>query len=381
MDDITCNQCGNHVPRLKFCIRCGDPLADELAAESVREDRRRFAAAPDERLNAVSLVSTFFPQLPRAEMRTFRLAFAVGVAIVVGLALLGFYPIALASAAVLVPLLFVLYLWDVDIYEDEPRLVIGATMLWGVVAGVAYGWLARGQVTASGFGHTDLADTLVAAVGMPLLEGVLMIAGPLVLLRWPRFNDVLDGATFGAASAVSFSGAHLIVQSLAIFSAGLRPAGDPLLSVIQMLSLGVLQPVIAAGAIGAFAAALWLRYRAPVTDRHALGLVGQPVAALLGAAALLVAAGLSKTLLMLIPQTLVLAAIAAVALLWLRRALHLGLLQESREVAVEGDMRCPNCGLMTPQHTFCGQCGISLRAVPAARRSAKPDSAAKAEAD
>lgn len=377
MDDhITCNQCGNQVPRLKFCIRCGDPLTDEFAAESVREERRRFAAAPDERVNSVSLVSTLFPQLPRAEMRTFRLAFALGVAIVVGLALLGFYPIALASAAVLVPLLFVLYLWDVDIYEDEPVWVIGATMLWGVAAGVAYGWLTRGLGATGGFGRTDLADTLVAAVGMPLLEGGLMIAGPLLLLRWKRFNDVLDGATFGAASAVSFAGAHLIVQSLPIFSAGLRPAGDPLPWVVQMLSLGVLQPVIAAGAIGAFAAAVWLRYRAPVTDRHALGLVGQPVVALLGAAALLVAAGLAKTLLTLIPQTLVLAVIAGVALLWLRRALHLGLLQESREIAVEGDIRCPNCGLMTPGHTFCGQCGISLRAVPSARRPA-----AKAEAD
>lgn len=214
-----------------------------------------------------------------------------------------------------------------------------------------------------------------------------MIAGPLVLLRWERFNDVLDGATFGAASAVSFAGAHLIVQSLPIFSAGLSPAGDPLPWVVQMLSLGVLQPVIAAGAIGALAAALWLRFRAPVTDRHALGLVGQPVVALLGAAALLVAAGLAKTLLTLIPQTLVLAVLAMTALLWLRRALHLGLLQESREMAVEGDMRCPNCGLMTPEHTFCGQCGISLRAVPSARRSVKPDvpanpdTPAKAEAD
>jgi hypothetical protein len=379
-EHITCNQCGNQVPRLKFCIRCGDPLADEFAAESVREDRRRFAAAPDERVNSVSLVSTLFPQLPRAEMRTFRLAFAVGVAIVVGFALLGFYPIALASAAVLVPLLFVLYLWDVDIYEDEPIWVIGATMLWGVVAGVAWGWLARTVGTTGGLGRTDLADTLVAAVIVPLLEGALMIAGPLVLLRWQRFNDVLDGATFGAASAVSFSGTHLIVQSLPIFSAGLRPAGDPLPWVIQMVSLGVLQPVIAAGAIGALAAALWLRYRAPVPDRHALGLVGQPAFALLGAAALLVAAGLAKTLLTLIPGTLVLAVIAAVALLWLRRALHLGLLQESREIAVGGDMRCPNCGLMTPQHTFCGQCGISLRAVPTGR-SARPDLPAKADAD
>jgi hypothetical protein len=381
VDDITCNQCGNHVPRLKFCIRCGDPLADELAAESVREDRRRFAAAPDERLNAVSLVSTFFPQLPRADMRTFRLALAVGVAIVVGLALLGYYPIALASAAVLVPLLFVLYLWDVDVYEDEPRLVIGATMLWGVAAGVAWGWLARGFGTASGFGRTDLSDTLVAAIGVPLLEGALMIAGPLVLLRWDRFNDVLDGATFGAASAVSFSGAHLIAQSAAIFSAGLRPAGDPLPWVVQMVSLGVFQPVIAAGTIGALAAALWLRYRAPVTDRHALGLAGQPLFALLGAAALLAAAGLAKTLLSLIPQTIVLAVVAVVALLWLRRALHLGLIQESREISVERDIRCPNCGLITPEHTFCGQCGISLRAVPSGRGSRKPEVPTNSDAD
>lgn len=372
-DLIKCNQCGNQVPRLKFCIRCGDPLTDEFAAESVREDRRRFAAAPDERVNSVSLVSTLFPQLPRAEMRTFRLAFTLGVAIVVGLALLGFYPIALASAAVLVPLLFVLYLWDVDIYEDEPVWVIGATMLWGVVAGVAYGWLARGLGSAGGFGSVDLSDTLIPGVGLPLLEGALMIAGPLVLLRWERFNDVLDGATFGAASAVSFAGTHLIVQSLPIFGAGLRPAGDPLPWVIQMLSLGVLQPVIAAGAIGALAAALWLRYRAPVTDRHALGLVGRPAFALLGAAVLLVAAGLAKTLLPLVPQTLVLAVIAMIALLWLRRALHLGLLQESREIEVERDLRCPNCGLITPEHTFCGQCGISLRAVPSARRSAKAE--------
>ena len=88
---------------------------------------------------------------------------------------------------------------------------------------------------------------------------------------------MLDGATFGAASAVSFSGAHLLVQSADLLGAGLRPAGDPLPWVIQLVSLGVLQPVIAAGAIGAVAAAFWLRYRAPITDRHALGIVGRAV--------------------------------------------------------------------------------------------------------
>ena len=31
---ITCRQCGNDVPRLEFCIRCGDPLDDEYNAET-----------------------------------------------------------------------------------------------------------------------------------------------------------------------------------------------------------------------------------------------------------------------------------------------------------------------------------------------------------
>ena len=378
-DLITCNQCGNQVPRLKFCIRCGDPLADEYAAESVREDRRRFAAAPDERVNSIAFISTFFPQLPRADMRSFRLAFAMGVAIIVGLALFGFFPIALAAAAVLVPLLMVLYLWDVDVYEDEPLWIIGATMLWGAVAGIVYGWLVRSLPTASGFGRPDLTETLIAGVGLPILEGALMVAGPLLLLRVKSFNDVLDGATFGAASAVSFSGAHLIIQALPIFGAGLRPQGDPLPWVIQLLSLGVLQPVIAAGAIGAFAAAVWLRYRAPVKDHNALGPFGQPIPALIAALALLVAAGLAKTLLTLIPQTLVLAVIAAIALLWLRQALHLGLLEESREISVERDMLCPNCGLITPEHTFCGNCGISLRALPTSRKAAGAPAPPKAD--
>lgn len=370
---ITCNQCGNAVPRMQFCIRCGDPLGDEYAAQAMREQRRRFAAAPDERLNAVAVVSTLFPQLPRADMRSFRLAFAAGVAIVVGLALLGFFPVALVSAAVLVPLLMVLYLWVVDIYEDEPLSVIGATMLWGAASGAAFAFLTRGLAGGSAFAAPNLADTLLAGVGLPILEALLMIAGPIVLLRWRSFNDVLDGATFGAASAVSFSGAQLIVQALPTLGAGLRPPGDPLPWVVQLMSLGVLQPIIAAGTIGAACAALWLRYRAPITDRAALGPLGNPPFALLGALLLLTVAGLAKTLLTLIPATLVLAVVALVAILWLRRALHLGLVQESREIDGQGTIRCANCGMVTPEHTFCGQCGISLRALPRpARREAEP---------
>lgn len=379
---IKCNQCGSDVPRMEFCIRCGDPLSDEYSSEGRADARRRFAAAPHEPIATVALISTLFPQLPRAHMRSFRIAFLAGAAIILVLTLLGFYPVALVTAAVLVPLLMVMYVYVVDVYEDDPISIIGATILWGVLAGIVYALIVRALPAGPGFAAADAGSILLSGLALPILEGVLMLAGPLFLLPQRRFNDVLDGATFGAASAVAFSGAHLIVQALPVFGAGLRSAGDPLQLSVQLLSLGVLQPVIAGGAIGAAAAAFWLRYRSPVADRDALGLVGIPLVATLGALLLLIAAGIVKTVVPLIPATVILAVLAGIALLWLRIALHLGLLEESREIEVGRSILCPNCNHITPEHTFCGHCGISLRALPRSRRHAdaggRPDTSVEA---
>lgn len=374
-DTIRCNQCGNEVPRLEYCIRCGDPLSDEYSAEGRAQARDHFVAAPHEPLRTVALFSTLFPQLPRAEMRMFRIAFLAGAAIILVLTLLGLYPVALISAAVLVPLLMVLYLYVVDIYEDEPLSVIGATMAWGVAAGIIYGFVTRTLPGGSAFGAQDASSIALNGIALPLLELVLMLAGPLFLLPQKRFNDVLDGATFGAASAVAFAGTHVVFQSLAMFGAGLRPAGDPLQWIIQLISLGLLQPVIAAGAVGSAAAAFWLRYRAPVTDRHALGVLGMPLFAVIAAAVLLVLAGLATSLLSLIPATIVLAVLAGLALIWLRATLHLGLQQESREITVERTIVCPNCQHTTPEHTFCGHCGVALRALPRSAKAGKAPTA------
>ena len=104
-------------------------------------------------------------------------------------------------------------------------------------------------------------------VVLPLVGGALMLVGPLVLLPYRKFNDVLDGATFGATAGVTFAGAQVIVQSLDLFQAGLQPGGDTFSWVMRILLHSVLVPVIAGGAIGACAGAFWLRYRAPVRDR------------------------------------------------------------------------------------------------------------------
>jgi hypothetical protein len=201
-----------------------------------------------------------------------------------------------------------------------------------------------------------------------------MLAGPLVLLPYRKFNDVLDGATFGATTAVSFTGALVLSQGADLFTGGLRPGGDSLPWIVRLLSLGVASPLIAAGVIGAAAGAFWLQYRAPVRDRQRLGFVGQPVVATILAFVILILAALGVQLLPLLPGLLWQALLAVIALVWLRGVIHLGLLQEAAEIEIGPPIVCPNCGRTTPAHSFCGNCGASLRALPKARapRSAPP---------
>jgi hypothetical protein len=86
---------------------------------------------------------------------------------------------------------------------------------------------------------------------------------------------------------------------------------------------------------------------------------------------LLVAGALAGYLPGSIPGLAVRLGLAAVALIWLRRTLHLGLLEEAFEGDIGEPITCANCGARTPRHTFCGNCGIALHALP--RRSSRAD--------
>lgn len=368
-DTIVCNECHFEVPVLEFCVRCGDPLAEEKQARAALTGRRtQFAAFPDEHALGVHVVSTLFPQLPKADMATFRTVLIIGLLVIIGLAASGLFPLALLAAALLVPLMMVLYVWDVDVYEDEPLRVMAFTAAWGIVAGIVVGLLIRLLPTGANIlGTPTGADVLGRSVLVPLASGLAMLAGPLILLPYKKFNDVLDGATFGATSAVSFTAALVISQGADLFTGGLRPAGDSLPWIVRLLTLGIATPLIAAGVIGAASGAWWLQHRAPLRDRTKLGIVGQPIIATVAALLVLIASALGGQFLPFLPALVWQAMLAVVALVWLRAVIHLGLLQEAAEIDVGPPIVCPHCGRMTPAHSFCGQCGSSLRAVPKGR--------------
>jgi hypothetical protein len=360
MPDVRCPGCHAEVPEGRYCVRCGAPLA------ASGPPRRAFAAAPHERLAVPWVVTTLFPQLPRASLAGFRTVLAVGAAAVTALTVLRLFPLALIGAALLMPILVGLYLRDVDVYEDEPPLVLAVTAGWGVLVGVGTGLLAQALAPAGAELFARPADrlALVRVVLIPALGALLAIAGPLLLLRSPKFNDVLDGATFGATAAVAVASAQVLTSAVAFLPGGVRPAGESGPWILLLATVGVAWPALMSAAVGTATAAFWQRFCAPVRDRRALGAVGRPDVATVVAVALVVAGAAARRWLDEGPALAAVAVLAAGALVLLRRAVHLGLLQEAAEAPIGPAIRCANCGASTPSHSFCISCGISLRALP-----------------
>src|SRR5450755_2791342 len=384
-----CEHCGNEVPASRFCIRCGHeheggdsalsgisrvPGASlvgrglsgvmNIDPTSLSGVRRAFAAAPNESVLRPTIVSTLFPQLPRPSMAVFRTCLGLGLATVLVLGVAGLYPVALIAGAVLLPMLVVLYMVDVNVFEEQSLPVIGA-----LTALIAKGLSPSGtEVFVGGSGSL----VLTRGVLIPLLSTVLILLGPLALLRYPRFSTVLDGATFAAASASAFVGAEVIVQALSALGHGLRPPGSVLPWLVQLAIIAVALPLVTMASMGATAGVVWLKLRAPIRDRSAFGRLGSVyVAVPLGCAALVIAAIVQLTLRGGVALAII-AVLAVLALLWLRQVIHVGLLEEALLIEDAPIITCANCGHRTRRGTFCESCGIALAALPASRSSVGP---------
>jgi hypothetical protein len=364
----SCPQCQRETPSLDYCCRCGFALgAAEPAVPARRAARAQFAAAPNEPAWGLRLASTFFPQLPARDLTAFRLALGSGLVVIVGLGLAGLFPVGLVAASVLVPLLMLLYLYDTDVYEDEPLRVVGATMAWGAFAGVVLGSVLRVidlPIVPPGVAQYAEPGMAVRVFVIPVAGLALALIGPVALLRYRRFNDVLDGATFASAAGVTLVAAQTLVVAWPVFTQGARPDQEAITWTIRLVELAVLVPVITAGAAGWIGAALWLRFRAPTRDRDALGAFGNPMAAVVTGAVLVTAAAVVQRLQGRAAVAAALTVFAGLAVVLLRRAVHVGLLEEADELEPGPDVVCANCHRLTPRHHFCGHCGVALRALP-----------------
>ena len=363
---VTCPVCGQTVPAGEFCGACGAHWASTSARTAGRH--HFFAADPAEPMLHLSVVSTLFPHLPHRHRLPFQLALIVTAALLLVLGLLRLTGPSIAVAALAVPLLYLVYLYEVEVYQDEPIPVIGATVVLGVLLGIPWALLTGPLVTRTLLqtvtaGHPSGRDFLVGVLP-PLGAQLVMLIGPLLIYAVRRFDEALDGFAFGAAAALGFTFSTTLINLLPELHAGLISTMPLMTDVLNVVLRGLLVPFVNASLSGLLAGVLWLR-RGRTRALPAHGWTISLGTAVVVVAVLRVGLGLVNVF-VLSMAVAVIAYLAAtiVLLLWVRVVIHHMLLAEAVEVTIGPEAPCSHCHHIVPRMAFCPHCGVATRATP-----------------
>ena len=354
------------VPAGNYCGHCGAHL---ITANSSR--RHAFAAVPSEHVVHLSIVSTLFPHLAHRRGGAFRWALLAGSTAVVVLAALHLFAPATAAAVFLLPVLYLLYIYEVEVYDSEPWLLIAATLVAGAVLGYLFTALTGDTVARLNL-TGDTADSfLLSGMALPIAAQSLMLAGPLFLYFFrPELREPLDGVTFAAASALGFTLTTTLTAMWPLLGGPLIGAGSPLDWALRLLSAGILTSLINAGTTSLVTAAIWLqRYD---RRRAARGWEASILTTLVVAVGVQVSVGaLTAVIPDVVLQVGVRGLAAAALVIYLRLVIHQALLAEGAEHEIGPDARCPECHHVVPTMLFCPSCGVARSAARAPRRRAR----------
>ena len=357
---VLCPHCGSMVPAGEFCGHCGAHLTRGTASR-----QHAFAAVPSEPVVHLSIVTTLFPHLPHRRGGAFRWALLAGATAVVILAALHLFAPATIAAVLLLPVLYLLYLYEVEVYESEPWLLIGATMVAGAVLGYAFTRFTGETVGGLEISRDVGTSVLFAGVVLPIVAQALMLAGPLFLYFFRSLlREPLDGLTFGAASALGFTFAMMLTALWPLLGGPLVGSGSPLDWALRLLNAGILIMLVNASTTSLVTASVWLqRYD---LRRASRGWEASVLATLVVAVGAQIVLGVQSVVVPDLVLQVGIRAVAAVALLmYLRLVIHQSLLAEGAAHEIGPDATCPECHRIVPTMPFCPSCGV-------ARAAAKP---------
>lgn len=359
---ITCPICGNEVPEGEYCGACGAHLPTRSAYRS-----HSFAADPEQHILQPNVISTLFPHLPHRHSTPFRLALLVLGVLLLILGLLRFTGPAIALASAGIPLLYLVYLLEAEVCEDEPLLVIGLTAGLGLLLGIPWA-IITGPIVTRALMNTmtfglSWRSFLVAGVLLPLLAQVLMLIGPIVLYLRGRHREALDGFAFGAAAALGFTLATALFELAPELHQGLVGGAPPLTSMLATLGRGLLIPLLNAGTTALIGAALYLR-RLPRRTLPFSWLTSVGATVSLASVVRIVLGTIDVTVLRLGVVAAIYLVIAAIVLIWVRLALHTILLVQAEDATVGPVLPCLHCHRAVPRMAYCPHCGIATESTP-----------------
>ncbi|MBV8194664.1 MAG: PrsW family intramembrane metalloprotease, partial [Candidatus Dormibacteraeota bacterium] len=304
------------------------------------------------------------------KVHEFRYAFAIAVVILVAFVAAGLIVAALIGAIFLIPVLYLIYLYEAEVYRDEPALVLGVTLIGGLLLGLLVTIVADRIL---GFALPTSGTAVVGyALIVPIIQLIVMPL-PALLLRGRGFEETVDGLVFGVAAGLGFSVAESIVRfSDVIANTGVRTNSASW--IFPLISVAVLVPLLHGSTAGAIAASVW-RSRKGARAR-ALSTYGIPAALIATLLFYTLGQWLSNTgvgpLIVLIYQAVTI----AMLLVYIRFLLHYALLEEARDLGFH-PVICFNCHRHVMAAGFCPNCGVALSASP--RRGATASTTTKAE--
>ena len=248
-----------------------------------RVDRRlhSYAPHPYESVGHPGLITTLFPHLGQRRAHDFRITLIAGLVLISILYAFGFVSAALLASAVLVPILYLLYLHDSGLSRDEPLAVIGLTLGSGAGLGVLIsilvssvaGYLVPVRLGGQGV-RIDLGALLLLAVLVPVIEEAIKPIPALVLRRrssGPR--KTVDGFVFGVAAGLGYALAQTVVSYADVIrSIDIRVSSANWLYLL--ITAAILLPVLQGTATGVITAALWRRHLRAVQGTEPVTAIG-----------------------------------------------------------------------------------------------------------
>lgn len=384
---MTCPRCSTELPAgAAFCHACG---TDPVRGDNQTNGRRHtYAVNPGESVWSFNIVSSLMPLASERTPQTYRFALLCGAAVPAIAAALGWLPFAVAAAAVLVPTVYLIYLYDVNEWEDQPVPVVAGTVVLSGVLAVLATWLwsdvlmpddSLGLQVA---GEASVGTFLVMCIVAPVVGEILREIGPIWLSRRPAFDDLIDSVTFAVASGATFACVETFVvnRQMLLDGPGSVDGSDASQWWLLLITAGILKPIIygsaSAVALGAFSGVgagydgFSARYLAGLLEAIgyvALYSVGQYASDQIDGAAGSVIGVLSALVVM------------AIVVIRVRLVLHTALMEGALEAASKGagalhaagsEAYCGHCDMpLMPGAAFCSACGTSTRAVPKRRRA------------
>lgn len=372
---MRCDHCAHDVPDGVFCTLCGAHQGKADQPGNARTRVHRYAAHPGEHVFQPAVFSTLFPHLGQHKIHEFRWAFAVGVAALLVLYATGLITAAILLAAFLVPVLYLIYLYEAQVYRDAPATVLGFTLGGGIVAGIVLTVLERVvydpfQTVGNPLGaaSVNVGALLFLGILVPVVQEAVKPLAAIFLPNRKDFPETVDGLVFGVAAGLGFSLAQAVIGFSSVVT-GLPVHTDPGNWIYNLTTIAVLSPLMQGTATGIVVATVW-RYRRGRLEMREIGGVGMALIAHVAFAAgsqLLQDVSISP-LLVLVWQAVVVGAL----LIYMRFLLHHALLQEAAHMGF-AETVCPNCHTHIVAAGFCPNCGLALTAAPTSvKRNRKP---------